>query len=55
MKEQFADWICPFLSIGKDAPVSCNHNCMLYVSDSGECAIRDIESNLNYIATDTPH
>lgn len=54
MEEQFADWICPFLSIGKDAPVPCNHNCMLYVEKMAECAISQIEKDVRSISEDMP-
>ena len=42
--------ICPFLSVGKAEPVTCNHNCMLYVVDSEECAIYDIERDAHSVA-----
>lgn len=42
MEEKFQEeqtCICPLLSIGKDSPVLCRHDCQWYFQKDKDCAV----------------
>lgn len=57
MKEKFEEepiFICPLLSIGKDTPVICRHNCRWYYEKEKSCAVCEIVDELYGIKHSIP-
>ncbi len=58
MNEKFSEEpisICPLLSIGKDTPVACRHDCQWYYSVDKECAVCQLVNELYGIKLSIPN